>query len=119
MHEVGLTPRQLDPTEFASVLDYEVGLTDLCKLQSGSDSELSPAGFDVERLTDLIRKNAPTVIAFNGLRAGRASLDQVDGYGLQQLGFAGAEAWVLPSTSGAANRWWDVRHWQELGERVR
>lgn len=50
------------------------------------------------------------------MKAGRTSLRDVDDYGLQPTRFAGAEAWVLPSTSGAANRWWDVRHWRDLGE---
>lgn len=75
--------------------------------------------FDVQRLEDLVRRYAPRVIAFNGVKAGRAALGGFESYGRRLDRFGGAEAWVLPSTSGAANRWWDARHWHDLGERLR
>lgn len=40
LHEVGLTPRRLDPSEYAKLPRYGIGLTDLCKLASGSDREV-------------------------------------------------------------------------------
>jgi len=118
LHVVGLTPRTLDPAEFRSLLDYGLGLTDLSKLQSGSDLEIGTTGFDVARLAQLVRRNTPTVVAFNGKKAGRAALEEVEDYGQQDVRFAGREAWVLPSTSGAANRYWDLAPWQELAGRV-
>jgi double-stranded uracil-DNA glycosylase len=119
LHEIGLTPRRLQPAESASVVDYGLGLTDLCKRQSGSDIEIGSHGFDVRRLEQLIRRHAPQVIAFNGVKAGRTALRSFERYGRQSSSFAGAEAWVVPSTSGAANRWWDLRPWRDLGERAR
>jgi hypothetical protein len=38
--------------------------------------------------------------------------------GPQPERFAGAETWVLPSTSGLAVRWWDERPWHDLAARV-
>jgi TDG/mug DNA glycosylase family protein len=76
-------------------------------------------GFDVPRLAAAVRTNAPDVIAFNGMKAGRAALGAVDGYGAQPTPFADADAWVLPSTSGAANRSWDAACWHDLAARVR
>jgi TDG/mug DNA glycosylase family protein len=62
---------------------------------------------------------APRVFAFNGLKAAREALGDVDGYGRQPRSFADAETWVLPSTSGAANRWWDPAPWQQLADHLR
>lgn len=119
LHQVGMTPRQLSPDEFESVLAYGIGLTDLCKTLSGADNEVGTAAFDVEGLVDRVRPHAPLVIAFNGLNAGRVALGDVVAYGPQSRTFAGSEAWVLPSTSGAARRWWDVKWWRMLEKRVR
>ena len=44
LHRIGLTPYQLDPTEFRSVQRYGVGLTDICKTESGPDGSLSGKG---------------------------------------------------------------------------
>lgn len=119
LHAIELTPRQLHPGEFASVLRYGIGLTDLCKLRSGSDVELGEDPFNVAGLEARLQVIAPRVIAFNGVKAGREALGSIDGYGRQVRSFADAEAWVLPSTSGAANRWWDPAPWEQLGEQLR
>lgn len=119
LHEIGLTPRRLRPDEYASVAQFGVGLTDLCKFESGSDLEIGTQGFDVGRLEELIVGHGPGLVAFNGVNAGRTALGSFAEYGRQPRGFAGAEAWVLPSTSGAANRWWDPDRWRDLGERLR
>jgi TDG/mug DNA glycosylase family protein len=119
LYETDLTPRQLVPEDFGSVLDHGIGLTDLCKTRSGSDIEVGRDAFDVAGLAARVRTNAPGVLAFNGVKAGREALSIVDGYGRQPRTFAGIETWVLPSTSGAANRWWDAAWWRELAQRVR
>jgi double-stranded uracil-DNA glycosylase len=118
LHEVGMTSR-LQPAEYASVVQYGIGLTDLCKTRSGSDAQVGRRGFDVRRLEDIVRNNAPWVIAFNGVNAGRIALRGFEMYGVQRDRFGGVEAWVLPSSSGAASGWWDVRHWRDLADRVR
>jgi TDG/mug DNA glycosylase family protein len=114
LHATGLTPRRLAPAEFATVVEHGIGLTDLCKTRSGSDAQIGTGGFDRARLADCIAASAPGLIAFNGLRAARGALGPVDGYGPHAASFAGAAAWVLPSTSGAAIRWWDPEPWQRL-----
>ena len=50
LHEVGLTPRRLEPPEFQEVLQWGIGLTDLCKTRSGSDQEIGSGGFDIPGL---------------------------------------------------------------------
>jgi TDG/mug DNA glycosylase family protein len=119
LYEIDLTPLQIRPREFASVLDHGIGLTDLCKVRSGSDLEVGRDAFDVAGLAARVRSNTPGLLAFNGVRAGREALGTVNDYGRQSKGFAGVETWVLPSTSGAANRWWDAVWWRELAQRIR
>jgi TDG/mug DNA glycosylase family protein len=114
LYDIGLTPRRLAPQEFRLVLDYGIGLTDLCKVRSGSDAALGRDAFDVTGLTARIATCAPGCLAFNGLRAARETLGQIDGYGPQSRPVAGAKTWILPSTSGAANGFWNVEIWREL-----
>ena len=93
---------------------YGIGLTDLCKVRSGSDAEVGDDAFDVAGLTTRIALSAPQSLAFNGVKAARETLGPIDGYGLQSRAVAGVETWVLPSTSGAANGYWDVEVWRRL-----
>lgn len=122
LHESGLTPRQLLPSEFRNVVQYGIGLTDLSKFQSGADSVLSTAGDDTSGLAEKIIAYAPRALAFNGKRAGGVFLREVlaynniEDYGLQPHALGTTALFVLPSTSGAARRWWDTTPWRALGE---
>ena len=115
---VGLTPRRLEPAEYPELLDYGIGLTDICKTRSGSDQEVGRDGFDVERLVALVEENRPAWIAFNGKNSASGAFARSVEYGPQDERFAGTQAFVLPSTSGAARRYWDVSRWQELARLV-
>ncbi len=119
LHEVGLTPRRLDPTEYPELLTYRIGLTDICKTRSGSDAEVRTDGFDVPRLRAEIENNAPAWIAFNGKNSARGALGRAVDYGPAGERFGGAQVFVLPSTSGAARRFWDIEPWRRLAETVR
>jgi double-stranded uracil-DNA glycosylase len=114
LHEVGLTPRRLDPQEYPKLLDYGIGLTDICKTRSGSDQEVGRDGFDVERLLALLEENQPGWVAFNGKNSASGAFGHPVGYGPQPERVAGVRAFVLPSTSGAARRYWDIGPWREL-----
>ena len=50
LFRVGLTPRQLAPAECRSLLQYGIGLTDIAKGVSGSDSSLPRDSYDREGL---------------------------------------------------------------------
>ncbi|MBJ7329873.1 MAG: mismatch-specific DNA-glycosylase [Solirubrobacteraceae bacterium] len=117
LFETGLTPRLFAPEEFRDLLALGIGITDLNKTTSGSDAEIGTAADDLPRLQRVIAGCAPEVIAFVGMRAGKAALGTVAGYGPQPIRFAGAEAWVLPSTSGLAVRWWTPEPWFALASR--
>lgn len=114
LHEVGLTPELLAPVEFARLPEFGIGLTDISKTASGSDLEVGRRGFDPERLEAAIAAASPTHLAFNGKNAARGALGRAVDYGRQPERLGGASVWVLPSTSGAARRYWDIGPWRDL-----
>lgn len=115
---IGLTPRRLQPAEYEELLEYGIGLTDICKTRSGSDQEVGRGGFDVERLVTLLEENRPGWIAFNGKNSASGAFGHPVDYGSQEERLAGVTAFVLPSTSGAARRYWDIAYWRELAKVV-
>ena len=118
LHETGLTPRRLEPAEYRDLPRYGIGLTDICKSRSGSDREVGTGGFDVGRLTAILERHDPGWIAFNGKQAAKGALGRPVDYGDQPERLGGTRVFVLPSTSGAARGYWDVRHWHELAQRL-
>ena len=120
LYESGLTPHQLPPNQFRSVLQYGIGLTDLSKFQSGADSALDAVGDDPAALAEKIAAHAPRVLAFNGKRASGVFLARkITSYGRQSETLGQTDIFVLPSTSGAARRWWDETPWHALGDYLR
>jgi double-stranded uracil-DNA glycosylase len=119
LHEVGLTPEQLKPAEFERLTEFGIGLTDICKVRHGSDEEVGTVEFDIAGLEQKIAAAEPAVLAFNGKNAARGALQQDVAYGLQDERIGGATLWVLPSTSGAARRFWSIEPWRELAEACR
>lgn len=115
LHEIGLTPRRLEPSEYRELLELGIGLTDLCKTRSGSDAAIGNDGFDVDRLRAQIDRYEPAWLAFNGKRAGQETLGRkrID-FGVQPETYGATRIFVLPSTSGAASGHWDVDHWRAL-----
>jgi TDG/mug DNA glycosylase family protein len=118
LHEIGLTPVLLSPTEYPRLLDYGIGLTDLCKLRSGSDRALRSGGFDVAQLVSTIERYRPRMLAFNGKKAAQVALRGAVSYGLQPGRVGETPTFVLPSTSGAARGFWDVDQWHRLAAAV-
>jgi double-stranded uracil-DNA glycosylase len=116
LHEIGLTPTQLTPAEFERLPEHGIGLTDICKVLHGSDQEVGTVEFDVADLEARISAVEPANLAFNGKNAARGALERDVDYGAQPERIGGASLWVLPSTSGAARRYWDLGPWQELAE---
>jgi TDG/mug DNA glycosylase family protein len=114
LYETGLTPELLLPAEFARLPEFGIGLTDLCKVRHGSDAEVGMVEFDADGLRARVAAAEPARLAFNGKNAARGALEQAVEFGLQPELFGGAEVWVLPSTSGAARRYWNPAHWREL-----
>ena len=119
LRAVGLTDRELAPEEFRAVLGYGIGLTDLVKRASGADHELPEAADDVAGLVTRIERCRPRFLAFNGKRAARAVLGGAVAYGPQTYKIGRSRVAVLPSTSGAARRYWDIAPWRALAAAAR
>lgn len=116
LREIGLTPVELAPAEFGRLPEFGIGLTDICKLRHGSDAEVGTVEFDVDGLAARIAAAEPVNLAFNGKNAARGALGRAVDYGAQPERIGGATLWVLPSTSGAARRYWEIEPWRELAE---
>ena len=114
LHEVGLTPVELAAAEFERLPEFGIGLTDICKVRHGSDAEVGTTEFDVAGLQEKIAAAEPATLAFNGKNAARGALERDVDYGPQEERIGGADVWVLPSTSGAARRFWRIDPWQDL-----
>ena len=120
LEETGLIPRRLAPGEFASLAKFRLGLTDLAKHASGSDSDLRKRDFDIDAFRDKILLMRPRVLAFNGKNAAVRALERRSvEYGRQSDRIGETVVFVLPSTSGAASRYWDPRPWHNCAEFVR
>jgi TDG/mug DNA glycosylase family protein len=118
LHSTGLTPTQLSPAEFERLPEHGLGLTDICKVLHGSDEEVGTVEFDVDGLQARIATAEPANLAFNGKNAARGALERAVDFGPQPERIGGAAVWVLPSTSGAARRYWDIEPWRELAREV-
>ena len=118
LHEVGLLPRELRPAEFRALPRYGLGLTDVAKYASGSDSSLARSDFDPAAVVKKIERYAPDVLAFVGKRAAQEVLAGRVSYGPQPVKIGASDVWVVPSTSGAARGAWDIRPWRALAAAV-
>jgi double-stranded uracil-DNA glycosylase len=116
----GLTPMQLSPSEYTALPKYGIGLTDLVKGQSGNDDAIQFDRGGRAPLEQKIRKYQPKVFCFNGKRAAQGFFDtKAIAYGVQAERVGETILFVAPSTSGAANGFWDLTVWEELAELVR
>ena len=117
--QVGLTPKVLLPSEYRELLSFGIGLTDMVKGQSGGDADIDFKSAGRDELIDKIDRLTPKCLCFNGKRAAVVFLGQkIVEYGLQTDSVGATKIFVAPSTSGAANAFWDARRWQDLANLV-
>lgn len=114
LFQTGLTPEQLLPSAYERLLDYGIGLTDLVKNKSGMDRLLAATDFGSDPLVQKIEQYRPRYVCFNGKRAAEVFFQKPVDFGLQPVMLGQTSFFVAPSTSGAANGWWDINHWKEL-----
>jgi double-stranded uracil-DNA glycosylase len=116
---VGITDRRLEPSEYKSLLTYRVGLTDLAKNVSGSDSNIKTSDFDHIRLRQVIKDYKPFALAFTSKKAGQSFFGDKRDYGQQLEKIGATRIYILPSTSGLANAYWSPEWWRTLGSDIR
>lgn len=120
--EAGLTGRQLAPHEYPLLLALGIGLTDVAKWHAGTDAQLPGDAWQPGRLLARLGAAAPQLVAFSSKRAAAETLGLgartgALAYGRQTERLAGAEAWVLPSTSPLARTHFVPEPWLALGVR--
>jgi TDG/mug DNA glycosylase family protein len=124
LHEIGLTPRLLEPREFGGLLPLGIGLTDMSKLGAGMDHQIAKHEFDPKQFEHNVRRYHPRTIAFTSKKAasiwlGKAARRAI-AYGRQlERPTDFPEVFVLPSPSGAARSYWDIAPWQALANWIR
>jgi double-stranded uracil-DNA glycosylase len=116
LHRVGLTPHRLKAEDYRSVIQWNLGLTDLAKSVYGADAALKKYDFCARALEDLVRLHKPRIVAFTSKRAAEEYFGSKVSYGLQEKKCAGALTFVLPSPSGLAKGSWDEGHWRQLAK---
>lgn len=114
LFEVGLTPHQVSPKDFQSIMQYGLGLTDLAKQVYGADSSLKKSDFGPSELHEKILHYNPKILAFTSKRAGQEFLGCKVQCGLQTEKIGNTLLFVLPSPSGLARSHWRIEPWQEL-----
>lgn len=122
LFETGITPRLYAPHEFRELVTFGIGFTDMSKLGSGMDHNISADEYDVARFASAIRKYRPRVIAFTSKKAASVF------YGVPtkqlKLGLQAARpdfpaVFVLASPSGAASSHWDIAPWRALADHLK
>ena len=119
---VRLTPRLLDPAEFASLPRFGLGLTDIAKQASGMDRELPADALGraaCAAMAERIARAEPGILAFTSLTAGRRYLRRHAPFGEQQERIGATRLWLLPSPSPAADWNWNEAWWRALAEATR
>ncbi|MCY4288233.1 MAG: mismatch-specific DNA-glycosylase [Aestuariivita sp.] len=129
LHEIGLTPNELRPSDDHKLLQLGIGLTVLVKDQASIEQDcthLPEKEVLADRLRDILRCYTPSRLAFNGKCRGAVSLalgmDVCWGLNEKVLDdFPNTPIWVLPDTSGANNRHFPrlFQHWRDLSKDVR
>lgn len=115
LHQVGLTPRVLEPAEWQSLLEYDIGLVDLGKDQTGADRGVKFEGG--KELRRKMRQYQPGMLVFNGKRAAKEYLAMPTVvYGLLPHTIGTTKLFVCPSTSAAAKGSWDPRWWELMAK---
>jgi TDG/mug DNA glycosylase family protein len=104
------------------VLDFGIGLTDLCKLHFGNDNELPSDALDVEALREKILRYQPRILAFTSKTGAATSLGRPTGtipLGFQPETVGETRIYALSSPSGQARIFWDQQAWQDLADLVK
>ncbi len=108
LHLSGFTPRRLAPREQDLLPGYGLGITNLVARATAQASELADAELlaGAERLTALVRRYRPRILAIAGVSAYRTAFGHPRAVtGPQPQPPDGPRVWVLPNPSGLNAHW--------------
>ena len=117
LYKAGFTPKLLQPQDYEQLLQYNIGLTDLVKLNSGNDNVLDKRDYDVKSFLKKIFTYQPKIVCFNGKRAAAEFMGTKTKnikYGLMAGTIGESKLYCAPSTSGSARKFWDEGVWMDL-----
>jgi double-stranded uracil-DNA glycosylase len=121
LHEVGLTATELQPGDYALLLEARIGLTDLVEYSAGMDAALASNTLYAARLRDVVEAIQPRALAFNGKKTAnlfyRGGTHRLN-YGRQSESIGATTCYVLPSTA-ATSSYWSIEPWRELARELR
>lgn len=121
LHKAGFTPYKLLPSECYAIHKFGIGLTDLVHNEAGNDNEIQHESYEVDDFIAKMKNLNPKIIAFTSKKAAAYALgfggvtSNVE-YGLQAQTIGSSKAFVLPSTSGSARKYWDESYWMQLNK---
>jgi double-stranded uracil-DNA glycosylase len=119
LHAVGFTPRRYSPQDYPQLLTLGIGLTDLCKIHSGVDSELPDDAFDLSAFQQKMMRHQPRMIAFTSKNAAQSYLQMPVAYGEHSAKLGETRLFVLTSPSGLATRFFDIDVWRALADEIK
>ncbi len=108
MREAGMIPPDWGPQQDGRLPELAMGVTNVVERATGSARAITPAEAATggKRLLAEMEACRARAVCFVGATAYRwATGRQPVGWGRQPLPYAGADCFVMPSTSGRANRW--------------
>lgn len=113
LFEAGFTPHLLKPAEDYTLLEYGLGSTNLVlDLPSATETAVPAALYraSVTALETKLNYYQPKIVCFNGLKLYSYCFgEKLPNLGLQAKTFAGRPLYVTPSSSGAANKYYEAR----------
>lgn len=113
LYRAGFTPRLLKPEEDVTLPQYGIGSTNfVLDIPSANESAVPASVYRASRsvLEEKMARYKPRVVSFNGLKLydyyfGR----KLPKYGFQEETIGGCPLYVTPSSSGAANMYYELR----------
>ena len=118
----GVVPEPFDYHDDRRVIEFGIGLTDLVKRPTKGVEELKREDFAEGRivLSQKLEEFTPHVVAFNGKLTYEQFAQRRCKYGMQKELLYGAHVYVLPSTSGANNKFKNEKlvHFRKLARLV-
>ena len=121
LYEVGFTETELQPGDYALLLEARIGLTDLAEYVAAENAALPSNALHAAGLRDVVEAIKPRALAFNGKTT--ASLFYRGGahrlsYGRQSDRIGETAVYVLPSTA-ATSAFWSIEPWRDLAKELR
>jgi double-stranded uracil-DNA glycosylase len=103
MHKGGFTPKQVSPFDSATLLDLNLGITNLCPRPTAMAHQLSTHELreGAKVLRRKVLKYKPRFIAIIGITSYRIAFDRKEAkIGLQSETIGDTKIWVVPNPSG-------------------